>query len=93
MSISAKFKVQRVTKITEEMTEVELVPGYAGGKNAEWSKWTPSGVIRMNITNPAALEQLTEGKAFTILFEAEGEEGVVFAKPSIAEEYNLQPGR
>jgi hypothetical protein len=72
MAISAKFKVQRVTPHTGfDSTEVELVPDYADGRNKDWSKYTPSGVMRLNITNPAALEQLTVGAAFTVTFTPE----------------------
>ena len=83
MAVSAKFKVSRLTpygsfeivdgKIAGEckMAEVELTPDYAQGRNAEWAEATPSGVIRMTITNPAALEQFPLNKAFTVLFEAE----------------------
>lgn len=72
MSVNAKFKVQRVTPQTGfEITEVELVPDYAQGRNADWSKYTPSGVMRLNITNPAALEQFQQGRAFTVTFDPE----------------------
>lgn len=73
MSVNAKFKVQRVTPQSTHdgstLAEVEMVPDYAGGRNTDWSKWTPSGVIRMNVTNPAALEQFQVGSAFTVTFE------------------------
>ena len=78
MSVSAKFKVQRVTPqhpgkdgdgIEIQAAEIELVPDYAGDRNKDWSRWTPSGVIRMNVQNPAALEQFQVGQAFTVLFE------------------------
>lgn len=77
MTISAKFKVQRVTPqspITgkdgslKQAAEVELVPDYAEGRNKDWAEYTPSGVIRMNVNGPA-LDQLVVGKSFTILFE------------------------
>lgn len=75
MTVTAKFKVQRVTPNTHhEGAEVELVPDYAGDRNKDWSKWTPSGVIRMNITNGPALDQFEEGQAFTITFEKSVEE-------------------
>jgi hypothetical protein len=85
MGVSAKFKVSRITpygpfeikdgKLSGdcEMAEVELTPDYAQGRNAEWSKATPAGVIRMTITNPAALEQFGLNDAFTVLFEKEEE--------------------
>lgn len=87
--ITAKFKVSRiapwsVTAINEdgsiEVTspeqhagEVELTPDYAQGRNAEWAKATPSGVIRMTISNPSALAQFRLGRAFTVIFEPEDE--------------------
>jgi hypothetical protein len=38
--------------------EVEMTPDYAGGKNAEWCSATPAGVIRLTISNLAALDYL-----------------------------------
>lgn len=79
MSISAKFKVQRVTPqspITgkdgtlKQSAEVEMVPDYAEGRNKDWAEYTPSGVIRMNVNGPA-LDQLVVGQAFTVMFEPE----------------------
>lgn len=83
MAVTAKFKVSRLTpygafgikdgRIEGEckMAEVELTPDYAEGRNKEWAEATPSGVIRMTITNPSALAQFPLNKAFTVLFEAE----------------------
>lgn len=74
MSVSAKFKVQRVTpNVGFSNTEVELVPDYAEGRNKDWAEYTPSGLMRLQITNPAALEQFQQGRAFTVTFEAEDE--------------------
>lgn len=78
MSVTAKFKVQRVTPHTNghvdnHFSEVELVPDYAGDRNKEWSKYTPSGVMRMNVSNPAALEIMQVGRAFTVTFEPNDE--------------------
>lgn len=43
-----------------------------GGKedeaNREWSKWTPSGEIRLTITNPAAYEMFKLGKPYFVDF-------------------------
>lgn len=81
MTISAKFKVSRVTPqspITgkdgqlKQSAEVEMVPDYAEGRNRDWAEYTPSGVIRMYV-NGTALEQLTPGRAFTILMTPEDE--------------------
>lgn len=87
MAVTAKFKVGRLTPmafsgeahVTPEgrlegevsMVEVELVPDYAQGRNAAWSAATPSGVIRMTITNPAAFAQFVVGRAYTVTFEQE----------------------
>lgn len=85
MAVTAKFKVSRLTpygpfeikdgKISGDctMAEVELTPDYAQGRNAEWATATPSGVIRMTITNPDALGQFVINDAFTVIFEKEEE--------------------
>lgn len=85
MAVTAKFKVSRLTPYGSfqikdgkiegdcEMAEVELTPDYAAGKNAEWAKATPSGVIRMTITNPEALQQFVINDAFTVTFDKEEE--------------------
>ena len=57
--------------VSEVTAEVELTPDYGQGRNADWAKATPAGVIRMTITNPAALEYLAMGKPMTVTFEAE----------------------
>ncbi len=35
-----------------------------GPGNEGWSKWTPSGEVRMNITNPALLDAFVVGKDY-----------------------------
>ena len=50
---------------------VTLQPVYGGADdeaNREWSKWTPSGEIRLTITNPLAYEQFVLGKAYFVDF-------------------------
>ena len=37
-------------------------------ENKSWSKWTPSGTMQMQITNPSALEQFELGKEYYIDF-------------------------
>lgn len=79
MSVTAKFKVQRVTPQSSiggrngelvPSAEIEMVPDYAEGRNKDWSYYTPSGVIRMNVNGPA-LEVMQQGQAFTVTFEPE----------------------
>lgn len=50
--------------------EIEMVPDYAQGKNADWADATPSGVFRMTVTNPAALKVLTGASSVHINIEA-----------------------
>jgi hypothetical protein len=79
MSVTAKFKVRKVTPQSNiagrngelvSSAEVEMVPDYAEGRNKDWAYYTPSGVIRMNVNGPA-LEVMREGQAFTVTFEPE----------------------
>jgi len=35
----------------------------------DWSKYTPSGSISMQITNPAAAEAFEQGKTYLVTFE------------------------
>lgn len=72
--ISAKFRVTGVVDMKwpgQTCKEVTLTPDYGDGKNSEWATATPSGVIRMTITNPSALEQLENGTAVSVLFTPE----------------------
>jgi hypothetical protein len=45
---------------------VRFQAAYGDGKsdNAEWSKWTPSGELRMFVTNPAAIDAFDVGKSY-----------------------------
>lgn len=70
MAVTAKFKVSRRSEMGWA-TEIELTPDYAEGRNAEWAEATPSGMIRMTVKNQVAAEQFAEGRAFTVVFEAE----------------------
>lgn len=79
MSVTAKFKVSRVTEQSSlggrngeivPSAEIELTPDYAGERNKDWSYYTPSGVMRMNVNGPA-LEIMKLGQAFTVTFEPE----------------------
>ena len=90
MPTTAKFKVSQVNtwtqgKDNDPVAAVLLVPDYADGRNSEWAKYTPSGTISMTITNPVAIEQFTQGRQFTVTFEAEDEN---LLSPSLAEKYH-----
>lgn len=76
MAVTAKFKLSRITPWGEEEdsnVEYEFTPDYAEGKNAEWAKFTPAGVLRMTVNNPAAKKQFGDeiGKSFTVVLDPE----------------------
>lgn len=61
MAVKARFWVQKITKQRVSggiVRQVELAPvirsvgqpGYDPEANVDWSKYTPSGVIQLNIT-------------------------------------------
>lgn len=64
--LRAKFIVTQITKHSDGAETVEL--GAANGRkdtvNAQWSKWTPSGNLRMQINNPEAQGKLIPGKYY-----------------------------
>lgn len=45
--------------------------GLPGGDDAnkDWSKWTPSGDIKMVVTNEAAIEQFELGGVYSLTFD------------------------
>jgi hypothetical protein len=67
MQVRAKFRVTTVAKTCGnyndapvDTAQVEL-SAVCGEQNKSWSKWTPCGTIKMQINNPAALEQFVPG--------------------------------
>jgi hypothetical protein len=76
MPVQAKFKVTSIKLYAspEGTGEVQLsaVYGKAGEANAEWSKYTPSGDIRMSITNPLGFKPFVDAfhanKDFFVIF-------------------------
>lgn len=72
--VTAKFKVSDIKKFGEgesSYQQVILYPVYSSDKdspNYSWSKWTPSGELKMTITNPNAYEQFAVGKVFLMTF-------------------------
>lgn len=71
MPVRAKFRVNAIT-IREHGREISASPVYGadGTANADWSKHTPSGELRMNITNPSAFGQFEVGKECFVEFTA-----------------------
>jgi hypothetical protein len=74
--VQAKFIVNHVASVryTEhEQNEVFLTPVYGNGtENKQWAAATPSGEIKMLISNKEALEQFVPGKEVYIDFKIEG---------------------
>jgi hypothetical protein len=70
--VSARFKVTRIVPMGADnpadayATEIEMTPDYAGGANAAWAEATPQGVIRLLITNKAAIDQLPLGASLDV---------------------------
>jgi hypothetical protein len=70
--VTARFRISRVTPMGADnmddayAAEVEMTPDYAGGANHQWSQATPSGMMRLTITNKDALAQLPHGKSVEI---------------------------
>lgn len=67
MNVRAKFKVTSVTHHEGEQAEVKLTAVH-GNDNRTWTKWTPSGELRLSITNPGATEQFKPGACVFIDF-------------------------
>jgi hypothetical protein len=68
--VRAKFQVTGVTTHNHSTKEIELSTVYDNTipEDQRFQKATPYGSIKMNIDNPAALEQLGLGKYFYVDF-------------------------
>jgi hypothetical protein len=73
--LSARFKVTRVVPMGADnpadayATEVEMTPDYVGGdENTGWAEATPSGVVRLLITEKSALDEFPTGSVHDIQF-------------------------
>lgn len=75
-NMRAKVAIRDVTKPYEGAEEVRMVPVVSNenfGPNGEsenntYSRWTPSGEIKLTITNPALHGQFTTGQEFYVDF-------------------------
>lgn len=54
--VTLRFYVQSITEHAGSHHTVILAPSYAHGANAEWSKYTPSGSITLNLSTEASVE-------------------------------------
>lgn len=73
MNVRAKFVVRSVKKQPhlgdDGFIEVEMDAATQGEENKAWSKWTPSGQLKMTITNPNVFDAFEEGKSVYLTFE------------------------
>ena len=75
MSVRAKFKVTNIKDYDDTCKTISLEAvcaydenGVRSDENESWSKWTPSGQININITNPDAFNQFEEGVSYYVDF-------------------------
>lgn len=68
MSVRAKFQCNSINKSPDNTTAVVHLMAVTTGstENESWSKYTPSGQLKMVISNPAAFEQFEQGKEYFI---------------------------
>jgi hypothetical protein len=76
MSTRAKFRCNSVTSFGGDSKEVSLSVVYdpnGNGENANFTKATPSGEMKMRIDNPAAAVQFVPGEFYYVdISPAEG---------------------
>ncbi len=71
MSVRAKFQLLEAKHHHQPVPDnvyVEFrfvaVNSATGKENESWSRYTPSGELKMAVTNPAAIEQFEIGKSY-----------------------------
>lgn len=74
-TVRAKFKCWSVIHGNDGnpdniCAEIRLQAAYGDGDeaNKSWSKWTPSGELRMFVTNPSAIAEFEQGKSYYLDF-------------------------
>lgn len=60
MKMTLRFHVQSVTENAGGSHSVIMTPSYKDGANKEWSEFTPSGQIQLNLSRKAAVDFYTE---------------------------------
>jgi hypothetical protein len=53
-------------EITGEQIQLQAVYGPEGSPNAQWSKWTPSGTLSFNVSNPGAFGRVLPGQFYFV---------------------------
>lgn len=67
MYVTTKIEKAQMPKGTPPVVSVNLTPVYSKD-NESWSKYTPSGSITLEITNPSASDALKVGQEYWIDF-------------------------
>lgn len=72
MSVQARFYVSQIVKNASGYVAAHLQPVIRGDQNKDWSKYTPSGKVELNVspeTPAAAWFESMLGKDIAITFE------------------------
>ena len=73
--LKAKFQCQTILVGSDvETPKLTAVYGKDGTPNGQWSKYTPSGSLEMQITNPGARGFFKPGKSYLISFREAGDD-------------------
>jgi hypothetical protein len=66
MTVRCKFRCIKNVAICADVREVEFEVVTSGPGNESWSRWTPSGSLKMSITNPDAYDQFKVGEEYFV---------------------------
>lgn len=69
-TLLAKFKVGSTTDFGNNNLEIKMTPVISGSEeNKSFSVYTPSGEVRLHITNPDALDFFKAGEEYYLEFK------------------------
>lgn len=69
MKVLSKWRCESVTSFKGGVAEVALVPVTTGAGNESWSRWTPSGSMKMTVTVPETAKAFEPGREYMVTFE------------------------
>lgn len=78
MTIAAMFRITGRAEFSShsikdakgpDSIRITAQPIFDEGSNTSWSKWTPSGELQMQITNPACFDELKLGRTFRLTLD------------------------
>lgn len=56
--LRCKFKLREVSRHEHGRRVVLTASNQTDGDNTDWSKWSPSGELSIQVTNPTAIERI-----------------------------------